>query len=202
MVLPVRSRRENKALKILELGPGTGSVTLRILEEMREGDELTVCEINPRFMALLKDRLKNNRNFIRHRAHIMFHQCPAQELPESDVFDVIICALPFLNFELRTVKDIFAKLRRISSDDTIMTYYEYIGLRRFGLLLSPTRRKVRMRQLGRFFEGVFEHHLCERHKIWANMLPINVYLLGRIRELDLPEPPHPGRTSSTISHTL
>ena len=46
-------REDNRPPKnILELGPGTGSVTMPMLREMRDGDSLTICEINPRFMKL------------------------------------------------------------------------------------------------------------------------------------------------------
>jgi len=42
---------------ILEVGAGTGSVTVQILRKMNVNDELTVCELNPRFIKQLKKKL-------------------------------------------------------------------------------------------------------------------------------------------------
>ncbi len=185
LVTPIKSRKQPSPLRILELGPGTGSVTVRILEQMTDQDELAICEINPNFMASLKKKLAKNPRFHQHKERISFHECPAQDMPENGKYDVIICALPFLNFDLSTVEEIFAKLKRMSTEETIMTYYEYIGLRAFGLMMSPPKRKERIKQLDSFFDGVFENHLSNREMIWRNMLPINVYMLNHIDSLQV-----------------
>jgi phospholipid N-methyltransferase len=57
LITPLRAP-ERAPKNILELGPGTGSVTMPLLREMRPGDHLTICEINPRFMKSLKDTSK------------------------------------------------------------------------------------------------------------------------------------------------
>ena len=176
-VVPFNKDGHRQPLKILELGPGTGTVTYRILENLSEGDELTVCEINPRFMSILRSNLVDKADYREHRKKITFYQCAAQELPETEKYDVIICSLPFLNFEMETVAEIFAKLRKLSHEETVMTYYEYIGLKKVGIMVSPPKRKARLSQIDRFFKSVFKQHLINREKIWANVLPINVYML-------------------------
>ena len=185
MTIPIASRRETSPLRILELGPGTGSVTTKILEQMTVRDELAICEINPRLMRALKVKLARNPFYILHQERIRFFECAAQEMPEDDKYDVIVCALPFLNFDLVTVEEIFAKLRSVSTEETVMTYYEYIGLRTIGLMMSPPKRKARIKQLDRFFDGVFENHLSQHEQVWANMLPINVYMLKNLESLPM-----------------
>ena len=185
MVRPLRGRKEVSPLSILELGPGTGSVTVGILENMGDRDTLAICEINPRFMEALKENLADNPNYLRHKDRISFYTCAVQEMPEERRYDVIVCALPFLNFELETVEEIFAKLKRMSTEETVMTYYEYIGLRKAGLMMSSPKRKERLQQIDQFFGGVFESHLDSRRKVWANLLPINVYMLKNIDSLQL-----------------
>ncbi|RIL02191.1 MAG: hypothetical protein DCC75_13355 [Proteobacteria bacterium] len=182
---PINQRKERPHLKILELGPGTGAVTLRILERMHPGDELTLCEINPRFMEVIKEKIQESPLALPHLANINYHCCPVQELPENDKFDVIICAIPFLNLERSTVEEIFAKLKNISSSETIMTYYEYIGLRSVGKVVSPPKRKKRIRELDLFFRGLFSTHLSFKTRIWLNLLPINIYVLKRIDNMKI-----------------
>ena len=112
--------------KILELGPGTGSVTVPIVSQLRKGDLLTICEINPRFMKALKEKLEAIPAFHKVRDQVEFFEGPAQELPEKGTYDMIVCALPFLNFELSLVQDIFAKLRKVSTPDTLMLVFRLV----------------------------------------------------------------------------
>lgn len=170
---PLRNRTTPK--KILELGPGNGSVTVKILEEMVDGDELTICEINPNFMKTLKLRLRKLKLFQERRKQIKFFCGAAQNLPEDQRFDVIICALPFLNFDRKTVEEIFAKIERISTSNTMMTYYEFIGIRQISMVISPAERKQRIRDVDSFFKGFYSKYSVERRPVWLNFTPINIY---------------------------
>ncbi len=166
-----------KPLTILEVGPGTGAVTERILEKLQEGDHLTICEINPRFMKLLKAKLALKPNFKKHQDRIRFFEGPIQDLPEDRQYDVIVSALPFLNFDISLVREIFEKLGRLSKEQTTMTYYEYIGLRSIARVVSSPRKKQRMKELDAFFHEIAKTNPMQCTKIWLNVLPINVYTL-------------------------
>lgn len=172
---PLRGKRGPK--RILEIGPGTGPVTVKILEDMAPEDRLMICEINPRFMQALKENLADNPNFIAHRDRIEFFEGPVQELPEHQHYDVIVCALPFLNFELQTVEEIFTKLKRVGAPGTVMTYYQYIGMRSLSRAVSSPRTRQRMRELDSFFDSMYAKHLTGKKRVWLNLLPINIYTL-------------------------
>lgn len=175
---PLRSRQSSA--QILELGSGTGSVTVEILRDMQNQDELTLCEINPLFMNLLREKLSQSALFHSHRDRVNFFEGPVQELPENKKYDLIVCALPFLNFELNTVKQIFEKLRRMSHEETVMTYYEYIGIRSVSRVISPPARKRRMKELDYFFRSMVKQNGLQRERVWLNFLPINIYTLRLI----------------------
>jgi phospholipid N-methyltransferase len=168
-------RKHSGPCRILELGPGNGSVTVKILDGMRDGDSLTICEINPRFMKALKGRLRRHPRFRELKKKIRFFCGAAQDLPEDGHYDLIICALPFLNFSLVTVTQIFDKIMRIRSPECVMTYYEYIGIRYVSKVIASRERKARMRQLDTFFHGLSRSHAMRRHPVWLNVLPINIY---------------------------
>ncbi len=164
--------------RILEVGPGTGSVTVQILEYMSDTDELAICEINPRFMKVLKDRLATLPSFRRHRNRVHFYECGAQDLPEIGLFDVVVCALPFLNFPLALTQQIFARLERLSAPHTVMTYYEYIGLREINRVIAPQERKTRIQALEGFYNSMKERWHTSRQRVWRNMTPIFVYRIS------------------------
>ena len=161
--------------KILELGPGTGSVTLPIIKELQEGDTLTVCEINPRFMKALKEKLESDAAYRRCRAQVFFFEGAAQNLPTDTRYDVIVCALPFVNFDLDTVKAIFNRLREISTPETLMTYYEYIGMRTFNDALAPADRVARINQVNEYLKESNSLNYLTKERIWLNLLPVNIY---------------------------
>ncbi len=161
--------------RILELGPGHGSVTTKILDNMVSGDTLFICEINPRLMRVLKRRLRRHPRFSELRRQIEFFCGPAQELPTDKQFDVIVCALPFLNFDLKTVQEIWEKIHAVSAQGSVLTYYEYIGIRPFSLFFSPPDRRKRMKELDVFFDALQKLHYIDRKPVWLNMLPIHIY---------------------------
>jgi phospholipid N-methyltransferase len=160
---------------VLELGPGTGSVTMPIIKELKEVDRLTICEINPRFMKALKEKLEGCPEYQSRRHQVFFFEGAAQDLPEDTVYDIIVCALPFVNFDLETVQAIFAKLRKISTTNTLMTYYEYIGMRKLNEKISPRENRDRIAQVNGFMKesGSLSH--LHRERVWLNLLPINIY---------------------------
>ena len=164
LIAPLREA-QRAPKKILELGPGTGSVTMPMLREMREGDTLTICEINPRFMKMLKDRLELNGDYQRNRDRVFFFEGPAQELPLGTHYDMIVCALPFVNFDLDTVQAIFQRLREISSPETLMTYYEYIGMRTFNGALAPADRAERVKEVNEYLKSSGSLNYLARERV-------------------------------------
>lgn len=164
-----------KPMNILELGPGTGSVTLPLIKQLLPGDHLTICEINPRFMKTLQNLLEQDQDYQRVSHQITFFLGAAQDLPTDRVFDIIVCALPFVNFDLGTVTAIFNKLRLISSPDTLMTYYEYIGVRKIRASISAPDRRDRITQVHKYLKrsGYISH--LKRERVWLNLFPINIY---------------------------
>jgi phospholipid N-methyltransferase len=174
LITPLREPNR-KPKRILELGPGTGSVTIPLINEMRAGDLLTICEINPRFMKALKETLEREEAFRAKRNQIEFFEGAAQNIPLGAPYDVIVCALPFLNFDLETVQQIFARLRLVSTPDTLMTYYEYIGARKFNQTLGAQSRKDRITQVNGFLRESGAVCNIDCTKVWLNLFPINIY---------------------------
>ena len=174
LIKPLRDT-DRKPMRILELGPGTGSVTLPLLRELRDGDTLTICEINPRFMKVLKETLEKEDAYRSKRSQVEFFLGAAQDIPVSEPYDMIVCALPFLNFDLPTVQEIFAKLRQISTPDTLMTYYEYIGARQFNQALAASRHKERISLVNGFLRTSGKVQNLDCRKVWLNLLPISIY---------------------------
>jgi phosphatidylethanolamine/phosphatidyl-N-methylethanolamine N-methyltransferase len=175
MCRPIYGTR--KRLNILEVGAGTGSVTLEILRHLRHDDHLTICELNERFVEQLLKKLEKNSYFIKHRSQISIFTGSIQDLPRKTTFEVVISSLPFLNFTPELIDSIFDKLRELTTEEAVMTYYEYIGLRKLGLTLSPPDRKRRLQEIDSYFKQIHNSQMSSKTHIWWNFLPITIHTL-------------------------
>ena len=133
--------------RILEVGPGTGPFTREILGLMRDGDTFVICEINPRFMARLKNSLCNDPNFLRHAERVIFFEGPVQALKaekQNEKFDVIVSSLPFVNFTPDVVDGIFMQFSRMLKENGVVTFLQYVGVWKLRELLSSNRTRKRV----------------------------------------------------------
>lgn len=148
MVRPLKELQTPR--RVLEVGPGTGPMTKQILRHLTDADTFVICEINPIFLAQLKQILATDPNFIKHKSRIVFFEGPVQELAKSGIdtdFDFILSTLPFLNFTGREVDELFSMYEELLSDRGVLSTCEYIGLRKVNLFFSSPRQRSRMKEV-------------------------------------------------------
>ncbi|HID24396.1 MAG TPA: methyltransferase domain-containing protein, partial [Planctomycetaceae bacterium] len=118
-----------RAVRILEVGPGTGPVTRRIVRLMRPQDRLDLVELNDQFVALLRDRLTSEPEFRAVAEQTRLHHGPIQEFQTDAPYDVIISGLPLNNFSPEQVEEIFGCFFRLLASEGVLSYFEYMFLR-------------------------------------------------------------------------
>src|SRR5262249_46450273 len=96
LVSELRKRRGPS--RILEVAPGTGSVTVRILRHLVHGDQLDIVELNKHFIDLLSRRFETEWSFWRHRDHVRLIHSAIERLGGENIYDYIISGLPLNNF--------------------------------------------------------------------------------------------------------
>src|SRR5947207_3100548 len=84
--------------RILEVGPGTGSVTREIGRLLLPGDRFDAVEINRRFVDLLQRRVNSERLFSRCREQVRIIHSAVEDLPGTGSYDFIVSGLPLNNF--------------------------------------------------------------------------------------------------------
>jgi phospholipid N-methyltransferase len=139
------SERGERPLEILEAGPGTGAVTVAIVRHLRPGDHLTLCEVNPGFVAHLRHRFREDPRLRPWHSQVTVHQCPVEELGAEAQFDHIICSLPFNNFAPAHVQSIFRSFERALRPSGILSFFEYAAVRtlKTPFVSPPERRRLR-----------------------------------------------------------
>src|SRR5207237_9798374 len=106
-------RKPRSPANILEVGPGTGSVTAQILRRMQPGDRLDLVEVNRHFIDLLQHRFNHDRKFGWFRDQVDLIHAPVQSLPGEGTYDYIISGLPLNNFPVAQVREIFQVYNRL-----------------------------------------------------------------------------------------
>jgi phosphatidylethanolamine/phosphatidyl-N-methylethanolamine N-methyltransferase len=172
LVRPLRGPRP--ACRVLEVGPGTGSVTCEIARRMQSGDRLDAVEINGRFVELLERRLEKDRVFGPWRDQIEVIHSAVQDLLGDAVYDFIVSGLPLNNFPVALVREIFATYNRLLKPGGILSYYEYTWVRQLKTPFVDRRERRRLFRVGRVMRGYIRNYQFRRERIFINVPPATV----------------------------
>jgi phospholipid N-methyltransferase len=164
------------ARRILEVGPGTGAVTGRIVEAMRADDRLVLVERNAHFIERLRARMTDEPILRRAAGQIELVHASVEELAEDEPFDLIISGLPLNNFSAEVVEQILAQLRRLLSPGGTLSFFEYVGIRRAKALVS-LRDRERLRAVGRVMQEVVRPNEFHCDLVLVNVPPAWVHHL-------------------------
>lgn len=108
---------------IVELGPGTGVFTRRILEQLHPEGILLVFELNDEFMKMLKREFTDKRvHLIHDSAEKIAHYL---ELYGASSADVVVSSLPLANFPADLKNRILNESHRVMTDQSLYVQFQY-----------------------------------------------------------------------------
>ena len=93
--------------RVLEVGPGTGPFTKKLLKDLRAGDHLDVVEMNELFCDALEKKILGPFRRSHSKIHVELHQGRIEDAQLDGNYDLIVCGLPFNNFPPTLVRAIF-----------------------------------------------------------------------------------------------
>jgi phospholipid N-methyltransferase len=171
--------RSPQPKRILEVGPGTGAVTRRIIHHMGHADRLDLVELNGAFVERLEHRFHTEPAFraVAERARVL--HSPVESLPPGDAYDVIVSGLPLNNFSVADVEQILSAMTgRLASGGTL-SFFEYIAVRPARALVSGRADRARLRGIGQAMRAVLGPHEIRRDAVWLNVPPAWVHHVRR-----------------------
>ena len=160
--------------RILEVGPGTGAVTVQIIDDMRPQDRLVLVERNEQFVSHLKQRLAEIPAAQSVRDRISLVHAAVEDLPDDEPFDLIVSGLPLNNFAVDSVQQILSKLSRLLAPGGTLSFFEYVAVRRAKSLVCSQTDRERLQGIARVL-GDFLKAEVRRDLVLANVPPAWVH---------------------------
>jgi phosphatidylethanolamine/phosphatidyl-N-methylethanolamine N-methyltransferase len=163
--------------RILEVGPGTGAVTRRIVRALGPEDRLDLVELNERFVAGLRDCLKHDPEYraVADRTRVI--HAAVEELDAEAGYDAAVSGLPLNNFSGELVGRILAQLMALLRPGGTLAFFEYVAIRRARAVVSGRHERTRLREIGQAMDEAFAKHEFHRERVWLNLPPAWVHHL-------------------------
>lgn len=161
--------------RVLEVGPGTGPVTRRIVPLLGPEDRLDLVELNGAFVAQLQRRFATEPAFQAVAPRMRLFQCPVQEFKGESPYDVVISGLPLNNFQPAEVREILDVLGRLLKPEGVLSFFEYVAIRRLKALVSSRAGRARLRGIAGVLDSVLDGHEIRRDVAWLNVPPAWVH---------------------------
>lgn len=161
--------------QLLEVGPGTGAITDHMIRRMRPSDQLTLVELNERFVECLRARLEKDAQWQAVASRVSLFSGSLEDLPRDKNYDVVVSALPFNNFQPDLVRRLLADLVSRLAPHGTLTFIEYIAIRRFKELLASSAERQRLNEVGGIINDFVAQHAFDRDMVLANVPPAWVH---------------------------
>ncbi|MFW6157315.1 MAG: class I SAM-dependent methyltransferase [Balneolaceae bacterium] len=142
------------ALRILELGPGTGPLTKELAHSLRPQDTLDVVEINRHFSNIIEKKYS--------RANVHIHHADILNFDSADQYDYIYSSLPYEIMPEEISKKIWMKKLQLCKENAYICYFKYVSFRKFK---------------SDFEEEIVERYKCNKKIVFRNIPPARLFTL-------------------------
>lgn len=153
--------------RILEVGPGTGPFTEKIIKRMNPQDTLVLVEFDEAFHAKLTKKFGHIKNVTIIQGDIIQHD-------PKDKYDFIISGLPLNSFKADFVNDVFAKFTSIIKDNGKISYFEYVLLPKIKRVFLRGESKENFNKILQSKESFYKKHEFREATVLMNCPPAKV----------------------------
>lgn len=157
--------------RLLEVGPGTGAVTNRIIDLLRPDDHLTLVEINQRFVERLRARFEDDPRWRKVADQVTIQHLGLLEFDPAEPFDFIISGMPLNNFDVDLATQLVEKLYTLVKPTGTISFFEYFAIRRMKALVSPRAERVRLSAIEALLKGRIKQDSLGSNLVLANAPP-------------------------------
>ena len=142
---------------------------------MRADDQLTLVERNDQFVRHLQEQIASATEFSDARDRITLVHSGVEELPDEQPYDLIISGLPLNNFSVDLVDSLLAKMQQLLAPGGILSFFEYVAIRRAKAMVSPAPDRQRLRGIEQILNRLLAGGEIRRDLVVANVPPAWVH---------------------------
>jgi phospholipid N-methyltransferase len=164
-------RNPQQSARILEIGPGTGPVTHRIIQLLQPHDQFHLVELNPDFVEVLQQRFNSEPSWIKAKPISTVHQLPLQNFQSESPFDFIISGLPLNNFPAPLVDELVSAYFNLLKPGGFLSYFEYMYVRPIRKLVTRGDERARITQIDQRLADQCQKTRIQRDNVWLNIPP-------------------------------
>ncbi len=160
-------------VRVLEIGAGTGPITRHLGTILGEEDQLDVCEMQPVLADALRMGVLASPDFAPavEAGRVRLLQRRVQDIELDGQYDFIISGLPLTAFEIDDVVEIFSTIRRCLKPTGVLSYFEYMGLRRMSRMFSIGKHRKRIRPVSAYLNDNIRKHQFRHQPVLRNVPP-------------------------------
>lgn len=152
---------------ILEVGPGTGVFTEKIIKKMNPSDRLTLVEFSEEFYKELRGKFGHIKNVTIIQGDINKHE-------PKEKYDVIVSGLPLNSFKADFVKEVFSKFENIIKNNGKISYFQYAVLPSVKRLLSNKEDRENLNKIMELKQDFYDKHTLRQAIVLRNCPPARV----------------------------
>lgn len=157
--------------RILEIGPGTGAFTKRIVRHLREGDVFDLVEINTAFADHLRNRFETCPHYGRVAEQCEVHCVPLQEFEPTEQYDFVVSGLPLNNFSPELVTELVDAAMQLVKPGGSFSMFEYMFVRPIRSRIGGRNTRERMKAIEEIMQSRFAKHRYKTDWVFPNVLP-------------------------------
>ncbi len=169
IVKPMKTR-SSQPIKVLEVGPGTGVFTMKILKHLKAGDTLHIFELNKIFYEYLCRKINKN-NLNAQGIHYQLFNEDIRTLKNNLEYNYIVSGLPFANFDCKIFCEIMDNYLNHLAPNGVISYFEYILPHRIRMRLLEPAEYNRVRRLICKMRSYVNKYQVTCDHIWLNLPP-------------------------------
>jgi phosphatidylethanolamine/phosphatidyl-N-methylethanolamine N-methyltransferase len=165
------AKRGSAPVRVLEIGPGTGPVTQRIIPLLADGDRFDIVELNESFVEILNARFQQDEAWKTAAAFSQVHQLPIQDFQPDEKYDFVISGLPLNNFPADLVDSIADTYFKLLKPDGVLSYFEYMYVRPIRKVVTRGDENVRITRIDDIMAAHCANYRIARDNIMLNIPP-------------------------------
>lgn len=171
----ILKERDDKPVRVLEVGPGTGPATAKVVPLLKEGDQFDLVELNDNFVAMLNERFEKEDDWAKVKDLSTIYEVPLQDFQTDEPYDYIISGLPHTIFPADLVESIMQRYYELLKPGGTLSYFEYMGIRPARGIVDVGANRARMKRINEIVRKNFKEYRIRRDNVFVNIPPAWVH---------------------------